>query len=322
MIEMLNSIFTRLGFQVKKTTALENEQRYLKSVINCLEDLYAYRLQNDGTKLNNEISGIIFSKNRAMQLHALLQSYFHYTINPAPLKVLFTTDSPEHERAYEILQQEFRSAPVEFICETDFRSQLQTMVKESKSGRIFFMTDDAIFVERYDLSTVRHFNPLAEIFSLRLGRDVHFSFTHNKEQILPEFNKQVINDEYFNSWIWNTLQGSPDWSYPLSVDATIFSRDEVDIMLKHLDFKNPNSLEGSLQLLSKAFLTRKGICFEKAKYVNVPCNIVQDEFSNIYTGTFSVLELLKLFMDGKRIDWKLYTGMNAKDVQHIRYDFI
>ena len=322
MSKTFNSIFKKTGFQIKKNSSLENERSYYKNTINCLEDLYSHRAKSSRINFNEEITGIIFSKNRAMQLHALLNSYFHYTENPAALKVLFTTDSPEHEASYKFIKQEFKPFPIEFINENNFRDQLKSVVQETKSDRIFFMTDDAIFLENYNLSDVFNFNPMEEIFSLRLGKDINFSFAYNKEQELPDFKSEVRSNRQFCTWIWGDMKNSPEWSYPLSVDATVFGRDELNIIFKHINFKNPNSLEGSLQILNNVFLLRKGVCYEKAKYVNIPCNVVQNDFENIFTGTYSVSELLKLFLEGKRINWESCKGMNPKNIQHIKYNFI
>jgi hypothetical protein len=322
MHKSLNKILEKAGVQIKKTSALQRERNYFQNIINCLEELYAYRYQNKGTQFNREITGIVFSKNRAMQLHALLSSYFYYTISPAALKVLYTTDSEDHADSYKILMSDFALQPVEFIKEDSFKKQLLAVVGQIKSDRIFFMTDDAIFVEDYNLSDVLNFNPLEEIFSLRLGKDLKFSFAYNKEQILPDFKNEIINNQYFYKWTWGDMKSSPDWVYPLSLDGTVFSSSEINIMLKYIGFKNPNSLEANLQLFNNAFIVRNGVCYEKAKYVNIPCNIIQNEFENIYTGTYTISELVNLFLAGKRINWQAYKGMDSKIVQFSKYDFI
>lgn len=322
MIKRLNTILRKVGVQLKKTEALEKEQLYFKNTISCLEELYNYRNNASGIHFNNQMTGIVFSKNRAMQLHALLSSYFFYTQDPAPLKILFTTDSAEHRESYNILQQEFNTMPVEFIRETNFREQLISVASEIKADRIFFMTDDALFVEAFNFLDCMHFNPLQEIVSLRLGKDVDYSFTYNKDQVLPSFVSETIENQQMYSWIWKDSENAPDWCYPLSLDATVFGRDELNIILAHTSFKNPNSLEANLQIFINVFLPRKGVCYEKAVYVNVPCNVVQTDFDNIFTGTYSVSALLHLFLAGKRINWKLCHGMKAKNVQHIKYEFI
>ena len=322
MYKSLNSILEKAGVQVKKTSALQKEKNYFTNTIHCLGELYAYRYQNTGAQFNKEITGIVFSKNRAMQLHALLSSYFYYTGSPVPLKVLYTTDSLDHAESYKILMREFASQTVEFIKEDNFKMQARALIKDSLADRIFFMTDDAIFTSHFNLSVVLDHNPLTEIFSLRLGKDVHFCFAYNCEQDLPVFTKEFSAGEPVYRWNWASVPGSPDWCYPLSVDATVFCREEINIILKHIEFKNPNGLEANLQLFNNIFLIRKGLCFEKAKYVNVPCNIVQKEFNNIYTGTYNVSELVNLFLIGRRINWQMYQDTPPENVQQSKFLFI
>ncbi|MDP4285498.1 MAG: hypothetical protein Q8891_13820 [Bacteroidota bacterium] len=322
MIKEINKLLGKAGFQIKKNIALESEKVYYRNTIKCLEDLYNYRCTQFKLNLNEQIIGIVFSKNRAMQLHALISSYFYYTENVAPLKVIFTTDNEQHKKSYQILKEEFSTLAVEFICENDFKAQLKSIVQKTEADRIFFMTDDAIFLDEYNLSNVLKFNPLKTIFSLRLGKNINFSFTHNKVQGLPKFKSLILNSQILYEWIWKNMSNSPDWYYPLSVDANIFSKNEIDIIIKYIDFNNPNTFEASLQIFINVFLPRKGVCYENAKYVNIPCNIVQNDFENIYTGTFSVSELLKLFLEGKRINWKLYKGIDAISIQKSKYDFI
>jgi hypothetical protein len=319
MFRQINKLFSFFGVQVKKTVALEKERAYLTSIISGLQELYAYRFEE--MYLNDEIIGIVFSKDRAMQLNALLNSYFHFTKSAVPLRVLYTTSSADHSESYNCLRQEFSSFPVEFVREISFKEDLKRVLHESQSSRVFFMTDDAIFSGSYNLSDVLQFNPLDEIFSLRLGKDMGYSFALNREQSIPELIKIARNDSASYSWIWNDMRDSPDWCYPLSVDGTFFCKGELEIMLRHIDFKNPNSLEANLQLFNPVFLLRKGVCYENAKYVNIPCNIVQQDFKNIYTGTFDVAELVKLYLAGKRIDWKQYADASPKEIQHSRFVF-
>src|SRR5205085_2716663 len=91
-----------------------------------------------------ETEGIIFSKDRACQLHALLESFF-LNANPAVrLHVLFTASSPEHRRAYEEERMIFRNHPVAWVTETEFRDDLITLLGQLRAGRVMFLVDDII----------------------------------------------------------------------------------------------------------------------------------------------------------------------------------
>jgi hypothetical protein len=60
----------------------------------------------------NTCAGIVFSKDRAMQLHALLSSDFSYVKNPLPLYILYTFSNERHARSYEELKSIFGSKEV------------------------------------------------------------------------------------------------------------------------------------------------------------------------------------------------------------------
>ena len=51
--------------------------------------------------------GIVFSKDRALQLHALLCSYSEKVATPVPLRILYCVSTPEHQKAYDEIMEIF-----------------------------------------------------------------------------------------------------------------------------------------------------------------------------------------------------------------------
>jgi hypothetical protein len=317
---LINKILNRFGIQLNKTDSLINEKCYYENTIERVANFYV-DFYNQSENLNDGILGLVFSKDRAMQLHALLSSYFYYTKNYVPLSVIFTCSNELHREAYSILKNELNEFPISFIEESDFAAQLKNLIKENENSRVFFMTDDGIFLEHFDLLDCLQFHPINNIFSLRLGADFDFCFPHNREQAIPSFSDLDLNEKKFKTWKWSDMLDSPDWSYPLSVDATIFLKREIEILLENISFKSPNSLESQMQLYSQLFIYRTGICYSKTKYVNVPCNLVQNEYANISTGAFSTNELLEKFIKGQRIDWRKLERLKPRIVQNVKYSF-
>ena len=317
-------MFNPFNFQIKKTTSLAAERQYYHRVINGLEELNKVRIQSDKVLLNELVAGLVFSKDRAMQLHALLLSYFKCAQNPAPITVLFKASDERFMKSYQELMQEVQSYPVHFVEETNFYEQVSEWVRNNKADRIFFMTDDAIFLDQFDFNDILHFNPLDTIFSLTKGTDLTFCFNHNCPQELPKFAEVVDlknSKQPFLEWVWEDMQASPDWNYPLSVDATFFYQKELQVLLDNIQFKNPNSLEANLQVFVKAFLPRKGACYRKAKYVNIPCNLVQTEVRNRTTGTFSVEELNDTWRTGRRINTDPFWKANINTARTMKFEF-
>lgn len=241
------------------------------------------------------ISVIIFSKDRPMQLLACLESYQYYlSNNPKPI-ILYSASTPAFARAYEELFQKYNHLFHDFCRENNFRIDLLSELKKINTGRIFFLVDDIIFYRHFDLNEILIFNPREEIFSLRLGLNVTFCYTHN---LLEKVPVGKIQENYFQ-WTWN--DGELDWCYPLSVDGHIFALDEIIFMLENSEFKAPNSLEVALQAFNYFYLKKKGICYKESILVNNPCNKVQTENNNLY-GKLHQGELLEYWNKNLKID--------------------
>ncbi|MCW3110664.1 MAG: hypothetical protein JWQ09_5170 [Segetibacter sp.] len=312
------------NLQIKKVTSLKAERRYYEGVIEGLEGLLKISLQYGKTDLNELIEGLVFSKDRAMQLHALLTSYFAMAKNAAPLTVLYKASNESFKNSYKDLIRQVAVYPVYFIEESNFYTQVYNWVSGNKADRIFFMTDDAIILEEFEFNDILQFNPFETVFSLTKGTDLTFCFNHNIPQGLPDF-KRVLHisnpEQYFLEWLWEDMPNSPDWAYPLSVDGAIFSKREMEVLIKNISFRNPNTMEANLQVFVRAFLPRKGVCYPKVKYVNIPCNLVQTEVKNRTTTAFSVEELNEIWNTGKRIDTHKFWKTNANTAQSMKFDF-
>lgn len=319
-MNFLNKILKPFNLQLNKASSLANEKDYYENTIQRITDFYI-NSYNYNSEINEAIFGIVFSKDRAMQLHALLASYFYFGKNYSEITVLYLCSNEQHKQAYETLRKDFENFPVKFIIENNFSEQLKAIVKKSEADRLFFMTDDAIFLDYFDLNDCLHFHPVTSIFSLRLGADLDYCFAYGKIQKIPDFALQKINNATFKSWKWKDMVESPDWMYPLSLDGTIFYRKEMEALLSNMTFFSPNSLEAQMQLYKELFLGRNGICFSKVKYVNIPCNVVQQEFNNKSNDSFTVEELLSYFLKGQRIDWRKLEGMKAPEAQKAKFTF-
>lgn len=322
MIKLLNRLLSNLGIQIKRNNALLIERAYLDARYNGSLQIFKIHKKYADLKLNDQIEAMVFSKDRPMQLHALLTSYFENVANYCPLLILYKSTNEKSRKAYEELKVEFFSYPIIFTEETDFKNQVIEWLSSLQADRIFFMTDDAIFLNSFDLKIAVLFNPLDTIFSLTKGNDLTYCFTLNVEQEIPQFcNSTTYNTSKLNFWKWDSTPNSPDWSYPISVDGNFYLREEILQMVKNIYFKNPNSLEASLQIFIEFFITRQGVCFDKAKLVNIPCNLVQNEFNNRSTGLYSAEELQDMWDAGKRIQIEDFKNLKASDAVHMRYSF-
>lgn len=322
MIRFINSALARFGIQVKRTQSLATEQNYYQGIINGAKELYKIREGIDAETLNDKIAGLAFSKDRPLQLHALLSSYFKLVANVAPVDIIYKASTTEIEGYYQQLAAEFSTYPVQLIKEQNFYAQVIQWLETREADRIFFLTDDAVFLEEMDLHDCLSFHPVHEIFTMRYGEDLKFSFAINKMQELPVFETiKTDNARIFLRWKWDSKIDSPDWSYPLSVDGNVFYKRELLAICKNIGFKSPNSLEASMQVYKDYYGFRYGICYTKVKMINIPCNVVQTEFKNRFTGIYTVEELLTVWQKNERIITTDFYKLSAYDAVNMKYRF-
>lgn len=245
---------------------------------------------------------VIFSYHRPMQLYALLESMRKNIIaGRGQTNVIYRADTQEYHYGYALVQQDFPE--VIFIAQgeepqRDFKPLTLRASFESPSHYLMFAVDDIIVTDTIDLGECIEALEVtgAHSFHLRLGTNLTECYSMACLQPLPRF--QQVTDTIL---AWQFGGGRADWQYPNSVDMSVYRKRDIERMLKSLPYANPNTFEGNWagqwQMLRAAF----GLCYTTSKTVNIPCNCVQKVFGNRYMQSYSVDELLQIFMSGKKI---------------------
>jgi hypothetical protein len=307
---MLKRVFARLGFEVLKKSSW-NE--YVSSRTELLRRLSDYELDD---QVSSEIKGVVFSRDRPMQLHALLSSYFELVKPAVPLSVLVSISDSRFRVAYEDVIQCFSDRDVEFVIESDFRGDLIRVLDRLSCLRVFFLVDDIVFIKPVDLDSIIEFDPLHYIPSLRLGSNIKYCYTFKVPQSMPQ-NISYKGD--FITWRWS--EGEFDWGYSVSVDGNIFLLNEILTIAKVSNYNAPNSFEGALLMSKDLFSDRIGICFSTSRLLNIPLNKVQTENDNIY-AVGSLEYLLELWNKELSINYKkLYEINNISPHQEVDVSF-
>ena len=157
------------------------------------------------------ITNIIFSKDRALQLDALLRSLDEYSNDIFNNVVIYTHSDNKYRKGYNIIKKRHRD--IKFVFEKELKKDiLDNMIH----GVVSMMVDDMIMFKECSLKEYPML-PIEECFSLRLGNNV-------KE---------------------------PHISYPLSLDGHIYDVDDLTAYIEMIDFNNPNELESKLQRYKK-----------------------------------------------------------------------
>ncbi|ESP62794.1 glycosyltransferase involved in cell wall biogenesis-like protein [Smithella sp. ME-1] len=266
--------------------------------------------------------GIVFSKDRALQLHALLSSYLENVVSPAPLHILYRVSTSLHQKAYDEVIEMF-SGKFSFTRQSSyasFKNDLVKLLESLHAQKVFFLVDDILVIEKFDINDFALLDTDKTVPSLRMGLNLKKCYTVQKEQPLPELmpNPDINDSKIF--WKWD--RGLYDWSYPLSVDGHYFSTQEITTMTKLINFSAPNTYEDQLQRFRRFFTIRTGVAYKKSKIVNIPCNKVQEVNKNIH-GSIHQDFLLDKWMNGYQMDYRsMYGYINTSVHEEIPFGFI
>ncbi len=306
----LKRLLYKSGYHITRVVNYENE-------INHYKEIASRRLNQPS--LYNKTDAIVFSKDRAMQLHAFLVSYNKFVKSDGKLFVLFTFSSGEHEKSYEELQRLINNDHIIFIKENNFSTQLKEVISASNAQKIVFYVDDIIFKEYVDYEELKEYDPLNHIITLGRGQDLTYSVVLNRSQMVPEFS-HMRGDWYTFNWDLSARQS--DWSFPLGVGAYFYDRNELLVILSELNYKSPNSLEIAMQYYRDYFIRRPGICKKNVVCVPIQANVVQNDQHSLVVNEWTVEKLLLKWNQGMMIDISAFEGKSADKAQIMTYTFV
>ena len=240
---------------------------------------------------------MVFSRNRALQLHALLESiHLYLDSEDVNVSVLHRYDD-DHQAGLNELRDLFPS--IVFIKETDFKKHVTDFLS-SGSDLCAFLTDDIVFKDDVDISQISGImtnNENVLTFSLRLGLHIRDCYALSSEQPVPMGNVYPPN-----LFVWDWRNAKMDWGYPLSVDGHVFRRKQALAWFATLEYSHPNSFEEVMQVRRQLpDIPLLAVSFVTSRLVNLPINRVQDTHTN-RCGDISSDTLLAVWNEGKKID--------------------
>ena len=252
---------------------------------------------------------LIFSKDRALQLHGTLSSLLLQCsdIDQLDVRILYTSSTQQFEGQYQSLAQEFKQ--FSFVRETDFRKQILDLVKPYQT--VLFIVDDNLFIEPFSIKEVERY--LADHgdclgFSLRLGLNTTYCFSTDVRQQVPSFEKLGQSIQKYR-WV----DQEADFGYPLEVSSSAYRVADLFPLLQKLSFNNPNSLEAALSSRSEmlAGLKPNLLCYASSRTFCVPFNLVQRSYPNRHAELFdcSVASLGQDYENGWRIAVEKMAGV-------------
>jgi len=259
---------------------------------------------------------IVFSYDRPLQLHTLLSSTSKYIRNLNAIFIIYRSSNHQFDAAYNELRTLFPDA--QFIKQgnepkKDFKPLLLTCFWATDAEHIIFTTDDDIFTDSVDIAdcvnTLKSTDAYG--FYLRLGTNITHSYFANQALTLPFFNK--ISADTFS---FSFQESKSYWAYPNNVNMTLYKKSTIEPALLSLSYYSPNTLESRWARLYP--IMGRGLCFANSKGINIPLNLVQDDWHNKHEAIFTTQELLNLWNQGYTIDLAQFHHIN-NNAAHMPY---
>lgn len=248
---------------------------------------------------------IIFTKDRPMQCEALLES-LRLVTGLTGVYALCATSNDKFDEGYRLVQKKYPT--VRFIKQDrtlnrrDFMPLLRNIFEHITAQYIMFAVDDMIVINEVDIPLCIALMEQTHAYGcyLRLGQDIDYCYAYKAPMPIPE-----LRDVSSGFYTWHLTSGSKCWGYPHTVDMTIYPRATLQNALK-LAVMSPNTFEAwwANQGIPQ---DARGMCYEFSHVINIPLNLVQQDYANNCSNRYSTEQLLKLFFEGWRIDVeKLY----------------
>lgn len=277
----------------------------LRYVLNCI----LYRKQNK----NANVSCIIFSRNRAFQLDALLESLQLYSHSKIQYIVQYSC-SENHAQSYQELINRYLGQDICFIKESDFRNTLINIIRTVKTKYLFFLVDDQVFIKSFKIEDLTGKIQKHTFASLRLGKNIT-NWGIKDVKLSPQY----IEKDNTLEWKWLLNKNQHDWGYQFSVDGTIYLTIDILRCIKSIPFKAPNSFEANMNSVILFKRNNFGISFLTPVVVNLIINAsrIEDNYNDCVSGEYSTEDLLDLWNKGKKLDVKKISSMKFSSTHHI-----
>jgi hypothetical protein len=237
--------------------------------------------------IDRKTVAIIFSKDRAMQLDACLRTFaLHCTDGDTCQKrVIFKCTDSRHAAQYATLQKDYPD--VEFIAETVFHQNLEAAL--SGFEFVLFMVDDNLCVHPFrlgEITSALESETSAIAFSLRLGRNIEFCYSHNDApQKMPEAveipsaetnGSEGASKESGRIFRFRWVDAGYDFGYPMEVSSSVFRVHQILFVLPPTEtIKQPNALEERIDAKKGRFAQSHPylLCFEYSAAFCNPLNV-------------------------------------------------
>jgi hypothetical protein len=245
------------------------------------------------------MKAIIFSKNRACQLHLLLESIEQYAPKLfSDIEVLYHSTSAEFKQGYKIVSENF----TEVYFNEQYSFKRDTMLLMPNAKLVCFFVDDNFLYKQVDLTQEEIYklyeNPKFGFLSLRMGLNIEYQDLYSQQKLAVPKLYNRHNDDKLVFWQWKTCYPYHNYGYAFSVDGHIYRTNDI-LPGCNREFNNPNEFEGGYKT---DHIPPVAASLRESVLVNNPLNLVGS--SNNRAGEHfphSLEELNQRYLDGQTI---------------------
>ncbi len=259
---------------------------------------------------------IVFSKDRPLQLLALLESYYRLIKKDYdPLAILWAASSPEYVEGYFEIARRFNNIPF-FDQNPDpskFKEILLGTLSDSNFDRVLFLVDDMVFTRQFSLHDFDKFKMSEYVPCLDLGKNVTYCYVSDRQLRIPS----LVEEGAFIEWKWSDGEYSV-WNLPTRASSNIYDRQELKELLEPLSFSSPNTMEVAMasEGISK-FSSRKGIAYATSCLLSLPFNVVQTDHPANRHGELTKEFFLKEWKNGMKLDTRSLENIQVNSTHAI-----
>ena len=246
---------------------------------------------------------LIFSKDRASQLLALLESLERHCLDITSIDtcVLYLVTTEQHERQYKQLEETHDW--VKFQREKNIESDILSLLQDTE--HVTFFTDDSICIRDFRIKEVAEMLQAQQDsigFSLRLGRNITYSYPHSCSQDKVDFEEIAANILKIN---WTKYKC--DFGYPMELSSSVYRTSEILQMLCGTNMSTLKHVENSLWQRSKQKMTNKKpylLCYPVSRTFSNALNITAPDTGNRYSKRqdCTIEKMADNFDEGYKID--------------------
>ncbi|MBD3315106.1 MAG: hypothetical protein GF344_04920 [Chitinivibrionales bacterium] len=243
------------------------------------------------------LHALIFSKDRACQLDSLLRSLVdHMHVRLSTVTILCACSHERYREAYHLLMAQKFMDGIHWRFEDDFATDTRSVLGEMPDEElVMLLVDDDIMYRPFKEQSI-----FERLSKKHLFITIRADIAHERYE-LPVF----LPVGGVREWRWNYRKGSPSpWSYPFSLDGNILKGRTLKRMIKRINFKAPNTLEGAMHRGRHAWWVKRmplALAPMRSVVYNNPLNRVQTE-GETWHRDITAAELNEQYLGGFRLN--------------------